>query len=380
MKVATVVGTRPELIRLSRVIPLMDQVFEHILVHTGQNHDSNLREIFFDDLSLRMPDYSLSISTKSFAESVSNILLYVDTILDNEKPDAILLLGDTNSSLCSIPAKRRKIPIFHVEAGNRCYDMRVPEEINRRIVDHISDINICYTEQARRNLITEGLAHDRTFKLGTPLYEVLGFYSYKIQNSTVHSSLLIEKNNYFVVSIHRQESVDSPTILRGLIKALNLLAVEFGLKIIVSLHPRTKARLNKLDVDLHESIIIVDPLSYTDYIALQINSRCVLSDSGSVTEEASILGFPAVTLRNSFERQEGIDCGCILLAGVDPIDILQSVSVAMLMAENYKNVQCHADYTEPDFSGKLIRLIQGYTGYVRRNVWHKSSESTLHEL
>ena len=302
MKVITVVGTRPELIRLARVIPLFDSLFDHILVHTGQNYDSNLSKIFFDDLQIREPNYQLKGFAQSFAQATSRIITEVDDIFQKEDPDALLILGDTNSALCSISAKRRKIPIFHIEAGNRCFDLRVPEEINRKIVDHISDINICYSDFARSNLLREGLLPDKTIRLGSPVKEVIDFYLPRIMSSPVLEQLSLTKGNYFVASLHRQENIDSDSNLSDLVSTLNCLMEKYKSKrMILSLHPRTRSRINHLNLSFNRSILLSEPLKFSDYLALQINSACTISDSGSITEESSILGFPSLTVRESFE-------------------------------------------------------------------------------
>jgi UDP-N-acetylglucosamine 2-epimerase len=370
LKVMTVVGTRPELIRLSRVIPVLDAVTDHVLVHTGQNFDYELNGIFFDQLEIRRPDILLEVAGANAAESIANTILKVDAVLEQEKPEALLILGDTNSALCVIPAKRRKIPIFHMEAGNRCFDQRVPEEINRRIVDHISDINLCYTEHARRNLLREGLPEDRVIKTGSPMKEVLDHHAAKIQASDVLSRLGLERERYFVVSMHREENVDEPVNLTALAQALGSLAEEFCFPMVVSLHPRTRKRLEAGGHTLHPLLRTMPPLGFPDYVALQCGAYCTLSDSGTITEESALMGFPAVTLREAHERPEGMDEGVVVMSGLREDRMRQAVKIAVAQHHAGSRPRVPAEYLVDQVSWKVAKIICGYTDYVRRVVWH----------
>jgi UDP-N-acetylglucosamine 2-epimerase (non-hydrolysing) len=369
LKILTVVGTRPELIRLSRVIPALDSVADHVLVHTGQNFDYELNGIFFDQLGIRRPDVSLAVAGRNAAESIANTIVEVDAVLEREKPEALLILGDTNSALCVISAKRRKIPIFHMEAGNRCFDSRVPEEINRRIVDHVSDINLCYTEHARRNLLREGLPEDRIFKTGSPMKEVLDFHAEKIRGSDILARLKLEQGRYFVVSLHREENVDAPENLKALVEALHELAEEFQHPMILSLHPRTRRRLEEGGLELHPLVRTMPPLGFPDYVALQSQASCTLSDSGTITEESALIGFPAVTLREAHERPEGMDEGVLVMTGLRPDRIRQAVHLAMARHRSGDRPRIPEDYQVDQVSWKVINIIFGYTDYVKRVVW-----------
>ena len=369
LKVMTVVGTRPELIRLSRVIAVLDSVADHVLVHTGQNFDYELNGIFFDQLEIRTPDILLEVAGRNAAESIANTILKVDAVLEREKPEALLILGDTNSSLCVIPAKRRKIPIFHMEAGNRCFDARVPEEINRRIVDHTSDINLCYTEHARRNLLREGLPEDRVFKTGSPMKEVLDHHAAKIRASDIITRLGLERERYFVVSTHREENVDEPEHLKALVEALRSHAENFGFPMIVSLHPRTRNRLETSGEKLHPLIQTMPPLGFPDYVALQCGAYCTLSDSGTITEESALMGFPAVTIREAHERPEGTDEGVLVMSGLRAGRIRQAVDIAVAQHRAIGSARVPAEYEVDQVSWKVAKIICGYTDYVRRVVW-----------
>ncbi|QIF02113.1 UDP-N-acetylglucosamine 2-epimerase (non-hydrolyzing) [Roseimicrobium sp. ORNL1] len=371
LKILTVVGTRPELIRLSRVIPVLDSVAHHVLVHTGQNFDYELNGIFFDELGIRRPDILLEVAGATAAESIANTILKVDAVLEQEKPEALLVLGDTNSALCVIPAKRRKIPIFHMEAGNRCFDQRVPEEVNRRIVDHVSDINLCYTEHARRNLLREGLPEDRVIKTGSPMKEVLDHHAEKIQSSDVLSRLGLERERYFVVSTHREENVDQPEKLAALVQSLGAMAETFQFPMILSLHPRTRKRLEAGGHQLHPLVRALPPLGFPDYIALQCGAYCTLSDSGTITEESALMGFPAVTLREAHERPEGMDEGVLVMSGLSEGRIRQAVDIAVAQHRAGVHPRIPVDYLVEQVSWKVAKIICGYTDYVNRVVWRK---------
>ncbi len=370
LKVVTVVGTRPEIIRLAECIKLCDQVFDHVLVHTGQNYDYTLNEIFFEDLELRKPDYFLEVVGTNLGETMGNVVAKSFSVLSEVKPDALLVLGDTNSVLCTIAAKRLKIPIFHMEAGNRCFDQNVPEEINRRIADHISDINLPYTEHSRRYLLSEGFRKDHIFVTGSPLYEVLNKYKDKIDRSDVLRKLEITSKNYILLSLHREENIDLKDHFPQLIQALNSVAEEYNLPIVFSTHPRTQKKLESSDVKLHPLIRSSVPFSFSDYVHLQKNAFCVLSDSGSVSEEAAMLGFPAVSIRTSTERPEAIDAGTIVLGGISSNEILNSIRCCLISAEN-ANFTIPSEYKIADVSVRVVRLIQSYTGIVNRETWRK---------
>jgi len=367
----TIVGTRPEIIRLSRVIAVLDQVTRHVLVHTGQNYDYELNGIFFKELGVPKPDHYLDAAGRTAAETIGNTIARADAVLAREQPEAVLVLGDTNSCLAVIPAKRRHIPVFHMEAGNRCFDMRVPEEINRRIVDHVSDINLCYTEHGRRYLLAEGLPADRVIKTGSPMKEVLDHHRANIERSTVHQRLNLQPGRYFTVSIHREENVDDPAHLRSLVAALNALARRYRFPLIFSVHPRTRKRLAAGRLKLHPLIRTMPPLGFFDYVALQQRAFCTLSDSGTITEESSILGFPAVTVREAHERPEGMDEGAVILTGLSPQRILQAVEMTLAQFKQFGPCRLPADYNVDQVSWKVAKIILGYTDYVNRRVWQK---------
>jgi len=372
IRVMTIVGTRPEIIRLSRIIPKLDANFEHTLVHTGQNYDFNLNEIFFKDLDLREPDIFLNAAEETPMKTISSVIEKIDTHLEKINPDAVLILGDTNSSLSAIPAKRRKIPIFHMEAGNRCFDFRVPEEINRRIVDVISDINLTYSEIARQYLISEGFDKNRVINTGSPMKEVLDFYSKKIESSKALSKLKIEKNNFFLVSLHREENLDYEDKLRKIPEILNRLVEEFSLPIIVSTHPRAKKKIEESNFNFSDDINFLEPFSFSDYCSLQINARCVLSDSGTITEESSILNFPALNLRISHERPEGMEEGAVMSVGLSIDKIINALQITnKQLRGNKRDLKIVEDYNVNNVSEKIIRIILGNIDLVNQNVWHK---------
>lgn len=371
LKVLTVVGTRPEIIRLSCVVRVLDQTMDHVLVHTGQNYDYELNEVFFLDLNLRKPDHFLSVAGRTAAETIGQTIIQADGVLEVERPDAMLVLGDTNSCLAVIPAKRRKIPIFHMEAGNRCFDMRVPEEINRRIVDHTSDINLCYTEHARRYLLREGIAPDRVIRTGSPMREVLGRHQEGIANSAVLSRLGLEAGRYFVASIHREENVDSEGNLRNLVDAFHGATEHHGLPLILSTHPRTRKRIEALGLRLPEGIRSLPPLGFHDYNALQKNCFCALSDSGTITEESSILGFPAVTVREAHERPEGMDEGVVVMSGASSERLLQAIALTRQRFEEAGPPNLPADYAPDQVSWTVAKIILSYTDYINKRTWFK---------
>ena len=374
LKVITVVGTRPEIIRLSCTLIALDKsnAIEHILVHTGQNYDYELNEIFFDDLGLRKPDYFLEAAGKNATETVGNILIKIDPVLEKENPDAFLVLGDTNSCLCAIPAKKRQIPVFHMEAGNRCFDQRVPEETNRKIVDHISDINLTYSDIAREYLLKEGLSPDRVIKTGSPMYEVLNKFLPKIKASNIINKLELTKNKFFVVSAHREENISSPRNLNGLIDSLNQIAELYNYPIIVSAHPRTRNMINDKDIKTHKNIHILKPLGFLDYNCLQMISFAVLSDSGTINEESSILNFRALNLRDAHERPEAMEEASVMMVGMNTDRIIQGLTELsrqeILENRNFREV---SDYSMPNVSLKLVRIIISYVAYINQNVYKK---------
>ena len=370
MKIMTVVGTRPEIIRLSRVLAKLDQFSQHVLVHTGQNYDYELNEIFFSELEIRRPDYFLDAAGSNAAETIGRIIIEVDKVLEKEQPDALLVLGDTNSCLAVIPAKRRKIPIFHMEAGNRCFDMRVPEETNRRIVDHVSDINLTYSSIARDYLLREGIAPDRIIKTGSPMFEVLNYYQKGIQASTVLDKLKLKQNDYFVVSCHREENIESDTKLNNLVESLNVIAEQFNLPIIMSTHPRTRKRIDSNLFNFHPNIQFLKPLGFMDYVHLQSHARVVLSDSGTISEEASILNFKALNIREAHERPEAMEETSVMMCGLDKQRILQCLEVLLHEKDDGKReFRLVDDYAMPNVSDKIVRIIHSYTDYIKQNVW-----------
>lgn len=374
LKVVTVVGTRPEIIRLSCTLIALDKsdAIEHVLVHTGQNYDYELNEIFFDDLGLRKPDHFLEAAGQNATETIGNILIKIDPILEQENPDAFLVLGDTNSCLCAIPAKKRKIPVFHMEAGNRCFDQRVPEETNRKIVDHVSDINLTYSSIAREYLLREGLPPDRIIKTGSPMYEVLHKFLPKIEASNVLEKLGLEKNKFFVVSSHREENISNPKNFKGLIESLNQIAETYDYPIIVSTHPRTRNMLNNKDLETHKNIQFLKPLGFTDYNALQMHSFAVLSDSGTISEESSILNFHALNIRDAHERPEAMEEASVMMVGLNPERIMQGLAALNVQKRTpERNFRKVYDYSMPNVSEKMVRIILSYTDYVNRVVWSK---------
>jgi len=360
LKVLTVVGTRPEIIRLSRVMSLLDEHVNHIIAHTGQNYDYELNEIFYQDLELRKPDFFLNVDVSSLEASVGDIIRKSGELLRAEKPDALLVLGDTNSCLSAYMAKRLHIPIFHMEAGNRCFDFNVPEEINRRVIDHIADFNLVYTEHARRHLISEGLPHRRIYLTGSPMFEVLNYYKDKIEASTITETLKLEKKKYFVVSTHREENVDNPENLHRILVILNSLAADYQLPVIVTTHPRTRKRLEALDATMMDPLIqFLKPFGFTDYVNLQMNALCTVSDSGTISEESAILDFPAISLRNSMERPEAQDAGTIILTGFDPVTILNSIKIAVKERPSQNKRNIPNEYTVTNTSLRVLKLIIG---------------------
>ena len=374
LKVMTVVGTRPEIIRLSRVLAKLDEHCDHVLVHTGQNHDYELNQVFFDDLSVRKPDHFLDCATNSTgaAHTIGNMIIAVDQVLADVRPEAMLVLGDTNSCLSVIPAKRRQIPIFHMEAGNRCFDQRVPEETNRRIVDHTADINMTYSSIARDYLLREGLAPDRVIKTGSPMLEVLSYYRPKIDASDVLTRLALKEGGYFVVSAHREENIESPKAFAKLVEVLNAVAEDHNLPVIVSTHPRTQKRIDDTDFKFHPQIRFLKPLGFHDYIRLQLSARSVLSDSGTINEESSILNFPALNLREAHERPEGMEEGAVMMVGLEVERVRQGLAILATQSRGDARVLRQvADYSVPNVSEKVVRIIHSYTDYVNRVVWKK---------
>lgn len=376
LKVMTVVGTRPEIIRLSRVIAALDasDAIEHVLVHTGQNYDYELNQIFFDDLGLRKPDHFLEAAGKSATATVGNILIKIDSLLDEVQPEAFLVLGDTNSCLCAIPAKKKQIPIFHMEAGNRCFDQRVPEESNRKIVDHIADVNLTYSDIAREYLLREGLPADRIIKTGSPMFEVLNQYKEQIDKSDVLERLGLEKHKFFVVSSHREENISSEKNFKGLIESLNTIAEKYGYPIIVSTHPRTRKMLEEKKMEVRSEVQFLKPLGFNDYNALQKHSFAVLSDSGTISEESSILNFPALNIRDAHERPEAMEEASVMMVGMNSERILQGlVQLETQKRGEERSFRKVADYSMPNVSDKVVRIILSYTDYVNRMVWQKES-------
>jgi len=374
-KVMTILGTRPDIIKLSRVMAELDKSVHHILVHTGQNFDYELNQVFFEDLEVKKPDYFLNISAKTAAETISNVIKFSDEVIEKEKPDAILIYGDTNSSLSVISAKRRQVPIFHMEAGNRCFDQRVPEEINRKIVDHLSDINMPLTEHARQYLIQEGIPANRIIKTGSCMKEVINNNITKIHQSKILEDLSLKAEDYFLVSAHREENVDYLNNITKLLSSLNAIAEKYKKRIIFSTHPRTRSRINNLKkkIEINELIEFVKPFGFNDYMKLQINSICVISDSGTITEESSILGFPAITIRNAHERPEGMDEGTLIMSGLEKNIIIKSIEILLSQSKERKPYIVK-DYDLDNVSLKVIRIILSYTNYVNNFIWKKSED------
>ena len=372
LKVMTVVGTRPEIIRLSRVIPKLDEHCEHILVHTGQNYDYELNGVFFEQLGIRKPDFFLDSAGVTAAETIGQVIIGADRVMQDCQPEALLVLGDTNSCLSVIPAKRRKIPIFHMEAGNRCFDFRVPEEVNRKVVDHVADINLPYTDIARDYLLREGFPPDQIIKTGSPMREVIAHYQQGISDSDVLDRLDLREYAYFVVSFHREENVDDPKNLEKILEILNALAGRFGMPVIVSTHPRTRKRIDEIGVDANPLVQFHKPFGFHDYIRLQVGSRAVLSDSGTITEESSILNYPALNLREVHERPEGFEEASVMMVGLDLNRIFQALGVlADQRRGDHRTVGLVRDYEVQNVSEKVLRIILSYTGFVNRNVWRK---------
>ncbi|WP_026897737.1 non-hydrolyzing UDP-N-acetylglucosamine 2-epimerase [Daejeonella oryzae] len=374
LKVVTVVGTRPEIIRLSCVLQALDasEAIEHVLVHTGQNYDYELNQIFFDDLGLRKPDYFLEAAGVTATETIGKILINIDPVLEKEQPDAFLVLGDTNSCLCAIPAKKRHIPIFHMEAGNRCFDQRVPEETNRKIVDHISDINLTYSDIAREYLLREGLPADRIIKTGSPMFEVLNKYLPSIEASDILKRLNLEKHKYFVVSSHREENINSEKNFMGLMESLNQIAEKFGFPIIVSTHPRTRKMIESKNIEMRPEIQFLKPMGFNDYNALQMRSYAVLSDSGTISEESSILNFPALNIRDAHERPEAMEEASVMMVGMNPERIMQGLLQLSNLNRDERAFRKVNDYSMPNVSGKMLRIIISYVDYVKRVVWSEN--------
>jgi len=372
LKIVTVVGTRPEIIRLACILKRLDEYCEHILVHTGQNYDYELNEIFFDDLKIRKPDYFLGAAGKSGTETIGNVIIEVDKVLEKIQPEAMLVLGDTNSCMSILSAKRRKIPTFHMEAGNRCFDQRVPEEINRRLVDHIADINLTYSSIARDYLLSEGLPADMIIKTGSPMFEVLNTFRDGIESSDVLRRLRIKENEFFVVSAHREENVDSDKNFLNLMESLNLIAEVYQMPIIFSTHPRTRKRIDEMKVELNSKIQLLKPLGFKDYNKLQMSARVVLSDSGTINEESSILNFPALNIREAHERPEGMEEAAVIMTGLQKERIMQSLSIIDKQPRGVQRLICQVgDYSMPNVSDKVVRIIHSYVDYVNRVVWKK---------
>lgn len=376
MKVATIVGTRPEIIRLSRVMAALDRHFEHVIIHTGQNYDYELNQIFFEDLEIRKPDHFLAAAGRNAAETIGLVIARTDEVLGQTDPDAVLILGDTNSCLSAIPAKRRKIPVFHMEAGNRCFDDRVPEEINRKIVDHISDINLPYSQISREYLLREGLPPDRVVVTGSPMYEVLHHYLPKIQGSSILERLGLEDEDYFVVSSHREENIDCSEQFTKLVNVLNGIAERYGKRIIVSTHPRTRKRIDETGVLLRPEVELLKPLGLCDYVHLQMHARAALSDSGTITEESSILNFPALNIRDAHERPEGMEEGSVIMTGLELDRVMEGLRILETQSRgDARTLRMVKDYDVPNVSEKVVRIILSYTNYINRVVWRKSLPS-----
>lgn len=370
LKVMSVVGTRPEIIRLSRVLAKLDQYCEHIIVHTGQNYDFELNEVFFNDLGVRKPDYFLNAAGKNAATTIGQVIIKVDEVLEAVQPEAMLVLGDTNSCISAIPAKRRRIPIFHMEAGNRCFDQRVPEETNRKIVDHTADINLTYSDIARDYLLSEGLPPDRVIKTGSPMFEVLNHYMSQIDNSDVLNRLNLHKNRFFVVSAHREENVDSPKQLAKLANILNTIAEKYDLPVIISTHPRTRNRIESAGINFHSNIQLLKPMGFHDYNHLQKHAKVVLSDSGTISEESSIMNFPALNIREAHERPEAFEEASVMMVGLEIERVLQALDILETQPRDDERLLRQVyDYSMPNVSDKVVRIIHSYTDYVKRVVW-----------
>jgi UDP-N-acetylglucosamine 2-epimerase len=373
LKVMTIVGTRPELIKMSRVIAELDKYSIHVLVHTGQNYDYELNQIFFDDLEIRKPNYFLEAAGANAAQTIAQVIAKSDEILEKESPDAVMLYGDTNSCLAVLSAKRRKIPVFHMEAGNRCFDQRVPEELNRKVLDHLSDVNMVLTEHARRYLLAEGIRPDMIFKTGSHMPEVLNYYLPKISKSDVLTRLGLEPRKYFLISAHREENVDSPNVLADFLDTLNALVGKYEFPVIVSTHPRTRKRLERIDhITLSDKILFSNPFGFLDYVQLQMQAFCVLSDSGTITEETALLNLPAVTIRNAHERPEGMDAGVLVMSGLKRDRVLDAVKlITTQFSESTKPILGVADYSNSNVSKQIVRIVLSYVDYINRVVWSK---------
>ena len=374
LKIITIFGTRPEVIRLSRIIDILDKNSDHKLIHTGQNFDYELNKIFFDQLKIRKPDFFLEAAGESPSQTIGQVISKVDDLFATEQPQAILVLGDTNSCLAVIPAKRRKIPIFHIEAGNRCFDQRVPEEINRKIVDHISDMNLVYSDIARGNLLREGLPTNQIIKIGSPMFEVLNYYLPQINHSNVLKELKISSEQYFLVSAHREENIESENLFRKFENILNVIAEKYRLPVIVSTHPRTRKKINEIGIKTHPLIRLSKPFGFFDYMQLQMNAKAVLSDSGTITEESSILNFPALNLRETHERQEGMEEAAVMMVGLEASRVIECLDILKNQTKGENRLlNIVPDYNVPNVSEKVLRIIYSYTDYVNRVVWQKNS-------
>lgn len=372
LKIFTIVGTRPEIIRLSRILNILDKHSDHKLIHTGQNFDYELNKIFFDELKIRKPDFFLEAAGETSSQTVGNVICKIDEIFAIEKPHAILVLGDTNSCLAAIPAKRRKIPIFHIEAGNRCFDQRVPEEINRKIVDHISDINMVYSNIARQNLISEGLPSNQIIKIGSPMFEVLNYFMPQINNSNILKELKLSYEQYFLFSAHREENIESEVMFKKLFNTLNILAEKYKKPVILSTHPRTRKKLDVIDKTIHPLISLNKPFGFFDYVHLQINAKAVLSDSGTITEESSILNFPALNLRDVHERLEGMDEAAVMMVGLNSDRVCQGIEILKSQPRGKNRILNKVeDYSVANVSEKVLRIIYSYTDYVNQFIWKK---------
>jgi len=377
LKLVTVVGTRPEIIRLSRILDKLDKspAIEHVLIHTGQNYDYELNQIFFEDLGLRKPDHFLNAAGHSASQTIGQIIIAIDTLLDEIKPDAFLVLGDTNSCLCAIPAKKKHIPIFHMEAGNRCFDQRVPEEINRKIVDHIADMNLTYSDISREYLLREGLPPDRVIKTGSPMFEVLNHYLPKIKQSSILKELKLSAGKYFLVSCHREENISIQRNFNHFVAILNKLAEEFHIPVIVSTHPRTRKRIESEKINVKPEVQFLKPFGFSDYNALQLSARAVLSDSGTISEESSILNFPALNIREAHERPEAMEEAAVMMVGLNPERVIQGIAVLDELKPGERKFRLVGDYSMPNVADKVERIILSYTDYIQRVVWQESGDS-----